>query len=275
MAKAEKPASVLARQGQEADELQNMRLKMAQDPVYAHLATLSTAATINGIRWEVDEGRKGRTKLVAVRQEGKRETRRPGQPDAHSASWTLDGGVKLTGKLSFGGVSLNRDKRAFPYAIDASLTNNQDASRNFPRQLLSSEVMLVREPSEVYGVAAMRVGIVATHASGYSLEEAKLEAVNETPGPEDFRAVIGLIEKTIKPEEADEEGESRVSLLLATRRQPTTEIVTAPETHFGFHEALGVPAGYIERARGNFATLVGYMGLPYELTPPEPPQPAA
>lgn len=255
----EKPSGILARQGKETDSVQNMRLNFADDPVYAHLATLSTAAAINGIEWEVDKGIRGREKLVAVRhRSGKRDTRRHGSPKERSAALAVDEGVKLHGRIEFNKNILDEEKRIFPYGIDLTLTKKGDYS---PRQLISSEVCLIRQGVN-YGVPALKIGIIAVHGSPYI--GPKVEVINETAKREDFDMVLGLLKKA---SDSDLENDYSQEEALLTRTRPTAEtnVTTQPIAHFDFHESLGVPSEIVNMGRSNFSVLSAYMQLPYEL----------
>lgn len=255
----EKPSDILSRQGKETDSIQNIKLNFADHTVFAHLATLSTAGAINGIEWKIDEGKREKNKLVAVRHRpGRRDTRRHGSPKERVAALSLDEGVTLHGRIEFNINALDEEKRIFPYDIDLSLTKRGDIT---PRQLISSEVSLIRQ-GENYGVPALKIGIIAVHKALF--KEPKVKVINETAKPEDFDMLLGLLKK---PSDNDHEDDYSQEDFLLTRTRTTTDtnVTNQPTAHFDFHGALGVPSDVVDMGRSNFSVLSAYMQLPYEL----------
>ncbi len=267
----ENPAHRLSEQGEGADAVQNMRLNYGRDPVFAHLATFATAAAINGLRIELETGRRGRQKLVAAYHLRGLSPARSywSSPEVMHRAIPLHAGVALHGYLRF--ANADSDSRVFPYGVDSSLTRNAGKRRG-GNQLMSSEVSLERPPDQVYGVSAMKLGVIAVHTKKYSFssEGTSVKAVNETHNPAAFKSLLDMLERSTDLDFPDEEQDGPGPLL--TRTHVTTGVTTIPTAHFDFHEALGVPPEIVDTARMSFRAIAQFMHLPYTLPDKSPPE---
>jgi hypothetical protein len=198
-----KPFEIFSAEGEIIDREQNTELLFGRDKVYAHLATLATAAAINNIKWHITED--GTLKIDAPEESTTEETAVEVVEETHPATWrtvfgrrkrteqselpeflmpspasrkaplpeqltssiSVADGSYLIGSLQFANIFGETNAPTFlPSSITASLdaeSGETDTGSNFRRTLMSSSVYLER-PSEIFGVAPLAIGIKANHA---------------------------------------------------------------------------------------------------------------
>jgi hypothetical protein len=259
------PSDELARQGVQADDEQNLRLNFGESPIYAHLATLSTALALGGLEFVLKEGHLAGTRLRVVEHMPSGHTRRyrDKTSDQISGSRPINAktGVLVRGTVQFDDPILSWTHRILSPDIDKLLANGTSRNGLFgdARYLQSSTVSLER-PSQVYGVPVMRLGVTAIHSD----QEPRLELLNETASTSAFYEFMDMLKEPIK--DGGEDVEERGILGTITRTRGKTTITANPVQHFDFHDSLGVPDETLEIARHSFSSLVTYMELPYSLT---------
>lgn len=242
---------LLANQESGAAQERRTRLIAADDPVFIHLATLSTCAAVGGIEWTL-ENRKGDRVLEAIDHSGKRERAASKECRSKIGGRILtENGVELVAESHFSEASPYA-QRAFPSTIDASLQR-----KGGQPDLIYSDLHILREPSQSTE-RALKVGISVVHnafPTGIAL-------VNQTPRPHEFDSLFGLLK---------ENGGSGVPLLLESYKPKASDgrlidsITSMPGVHFSFQEALGVPDDTLARAKQNFAVLAEHLDLPYDM----------
>lgn len=257
------PSELLAAQGHQADAEQNMRLQFAGDPVYAHLATLSTASAVAGIEWvQNQKGRRGPELSAVIQKGGGTKDFKQGVWNRYQAAVPTASGVNLLGRLDF--QDIHNPECTLPATIGNTLLVTSGIRRlKYPivsgiRKLTASTLMLER-PSQVYGAPTIKVGIVATHMAHFR-QSLGIKTVNETSDPSAFKGLQSILDGVVElPLGYSGAGD------ILTATHPDTRITTDPVRHFAFHEALGAPPDTIDTAKRSFSALVAHINLPYNL----------
>lgn len=253
----------LSGQGQHLDAEQAMRLELAGDPIYAHIATLATATALNGLAWEQKTSFLSNDPKLKVVNLGKRTPFKKLQKGI-DGEIQLDNGVKLVGRVRLDDSWRHSDDyhRAFDPSVDKALIKTS-ASATMSRFILSSSIMLERE-SDVINADTIKLGVIAQHATKYEhrKDEVAVATVNRAADPTAFEGLMNILERVDETDDGEEETFSRYTLLKSRQQVSTT---SDPSLHFNFHEALGVDEKTLTIARANYETLRLHLGLPYQL----------
>lgn len=220
---------------------------LKQELIGAHLATLATAAAMNGIEWDISE-RRGKSRLRAVRHSKDGKDINPGSTnwDHLSGSSITESGVTVRGEIKSGRVWFGSTS-VFPPAIDRSI-----AKLPYDERLRSSEVGL-EIPSEHYGTPASRVGILAVHAPTDASKTISVSVISETANHEEFALLLNMLRPT--PDYLQDEPRASTNSTLATN------ITANPATHFEFYDQLGVSPRTLRLSMQNAEVLEAYMDL--------------
>jgi hypothetical protein len=254
----------LSGQGEQLDAEQVMRLELAGDPIYAHIATLATATALNGLIWEQRPTLIKRKQQLRVTRLNKRKPFKKLE-NGIDGEIEIDDNVKLIGRVRLDNAWRPTEEypRAFDKSIDEALIRTS-VSASLTRFILSSSIMLERR-SEVINGNTIKLGVIARHAAEYQhrADEVAVSTVNQAADPAAFEGLMNIINRVDGDEDEEESTYYGRHTLLRTQQRIST--TSDPGLHFNFHEALGADEKTLSIARENYEALRAHLGLPYKL----------